>query len=123
MVAELKTNNMAYKQSPFPMIEGTSPVKQLGLIKHAVRYGIKGAKYIKKVFSKSPFGPPKGKQILPKSKSASFKGTIKDGNYPLGKGVLTRPGKMGSVNHPNFISNTAKQLEESQKYWYNPLKK
>ena len=49
---------MAYKQSPFPMIEGTSPVKQLGLLikagKFAIKYGKKAVKYVKKTIKGDP---------------------------------------------------------------------
>ena len=45
---------MAYKQSPFPMVEGTSPLKQkTWLLKQAVKYGARGAKYVKSLFSKT----------------------------------------------------------------------
>ena len=111
---------MAYKQSPFPMIEGTSPVKSLGLVKHLIKYGIKGGKAVKKAFSKSPFGPPKGKQILPKSKSAHVKGTVQ--KEKLSPNSLMWPGKM-STQHPNFMKWASGQSKESAKYWYNPLKK
>ena len=113
---------MAYKQSPFPLIQGTSPVKSLGLLKaarHAIKYGIKGAKYIKAAFSKSPFGPPtKGKQILPKSKSAHIKGT-----YPKGKRshynpkihTTQWPGKM-STQHPNWLKWASEQAKADAKF-------
>ena len=49
---------MAYKQSPFPMIKGTSPVKQLGLLlkagKLAAKYGKKAVKFVKKTIKGDP---------------------------------------------------------------------
>ena len=47
-VFQLRSGNT----TPFKQM-GSSPVKQLGLLKHAIKYGIKGAKYLKKTFSKS----------------------------------------------------------------------
>ena len=48
---------MAYKQSPFPLIEGTSPVKQLGLIlrasSFALKHGKRAYKFTKKYLTKS----------------------------------------------------------------------
>jgi hypothetical protein len=118
---------MAYKQSPFPMIEGTSPVKQLGLIKHAIKYGIKGAKYLKKTFSKSKTVNPKKNRIPMKNDHYGGMNNPKihpqTGNIHFPKGGYTYPG-MHSVKHPGFLKHTSKQLEASHKYWFNnPLKK
>jgi len=123
---------MAYKQSPFPMIEGTSPVKSLALIKlgaqAVIKYGAKGAKYLKKTFSKSKTVKPKKNRIPMKNdhyggmnnpKHHPQTGKIHIGNYT----GYTYPG-MHSVKHPEFLKRTSKQLEASHKYWFNnPLKK
>ena len=45
---------MAYKQSPFPLIEGTSPVKQkVWLAKQAAKYSKKVYTFAKKYLTKS----------------------------------------------------------------------
>ena len=108
--------------TPFKMkgytYPGTSPVKSIGgLIKLA-----KGAyKVGKKLFKKQK------QQTLPKSKSAGHKGTLRKhgkhtptgSNYPISKrGFHTYPGKLGSVNQPNFMSYTSEALKQSQKTWF-----
>ena len=46
---------MAYKQSPFPMIKGTSPVKQLGLLLKGIKWGKKAVKFVKKTIKGNPY--------------------------------------------------------------------
>ena len=112
--------------TPFKMkgytYPGTSPVKSVGGI---VKLAKAGYKLGKKLFTKA-----KPKQTPPKSKSADFKGTLRKhgkyergSNYPVGKrGFHTYPGKLGSVNHPNFMSYTSEALKQSQKTWFPGMK-
>tara|TARA_R110002020_G_scaffold13552_1_gene48734 strand:+ start:292 stop:642 length:351 start_codon:yes stop_codon:yes gene_type:complete len=111
--------------TPFKMkgytYPGTSPVKSIGGLIKAVKAGYKVGK---KLFTKA-----KPKQTLPKSKSADFKGTLRSdkgasmgSNYPVGKRGLTHPGKLGSVNQPNFMSYTSEALKQSQKTWFPGMK-
>ena len=89
---------MAYKQSPFPLIQGTSPVKQLGLI-------VKGAKLARKVFSKAKKAYTKYKRGKPLStstehvkghvtkKTVDYKNTVKRTFYNTD----------GSVSHTSTL--------------------
>ena len=113
---------MAYKQSPFPMIEGTSPVKyKKWLAQKLIKYGAK----IKTAFSKKPKW--QGREM---TKSTH---PMKTGHYKTvhpQKGTTVQPKITGhtypgaiSTKHPKFMQVTNERLKASQKYWYNPLKK
>ena len=49
---------MAYKQSPFPMIAGTSPVKSLGRLKKGFNIAKKIVQKAKNVYTKYKRGKP-----------------------------------------------------------------
>jgi hypothetical protein len=95
---------MAYKQSPFPLIGGTSPVKQLGLIVKGAKLAIK---YGKKLLTKSK---PK-----PKSSTKTFKYNIRP-NTKGGGGYLR--GKEGS-----FIPYKGTYTKKGQKITQDFTKK
>ena len=119
---KFKENKSAFMMQGYTY-PGTSPVKSIG----GVARLLKGASKLgKKLFTKT-----KPKQTLPKSKSADFKGTLRSdkgasmgSNYPVGKRhtAYTYPGKLGSVNQPNFMSYTSEALKRSQKTWFPGMK-
>jgi len=120
---------MAYKQSPFPMIEGTSPVKyKKWLAQKLIKYGAKGVKAIKTAFSKgkvTKYKKPPPQKLTPTSQTYVSRKAMK--HPQSGKIVLPKAGKLpghdvNPVTYERAISTGSKQLEKNLKHMLDQMR-